>query len=104
MQQGPLPPDLAQARALLGAGRAADAEALCHAALARNTADADAWLLLGVIALQTANLLFAEAAVRRSLSLRPRHPEAISALAAILRHAGRPAEVEATPRAAAPPQ
>ena len=104
MQQGSLPPDLAQARALLGAGRAADAEALCHAALARNTGDADAWLLLGVIALQTANLLLAEAAVRRSLSLRPRHPEATSALAAILRHAGRPAEVEATPRAAAPPQ
>jgi tetratricopeptide (TPR) repeat protein len=104
MQQGPLPADLARARALLGAGRAADAEALCHAALAHNTGDAEAWLLLGAISLQIGNLLFAEAAVRRCLSLRPESKEAATSLVAILRRAGRHAEAEAALRAAAPPQ
>ena len=65
MQTGALSADLAQAQMLLGAGRGAEAEALCHAALARNTADASAWQLLGVIALQAGNLLYAEAAARR---------------------------------------
>jgi tetratricopeptide (TPR) repeat protein len=97
----PPPGNLAEARALLGAGRAAEAEARCHAALARDTGDAGAWLLLGLIALQTGNLLLAEAAVRRALSLRPDTPEAISALVAILRRAGRTAEAEAALRAIA---
>lgn len=98
------PADLAQAQALLGAGRAAEAEALCHAALGRNTGDAAAWLLIGVIALHTGNLLYAEAAVRRALSLRPESAEAASALAAILKRAGRHAEAEAALRSAAPRQ
>jgi tetratricopeptide (TPR) repeat protein len=96
------PPDLAQAQALLAAGRPAEAEALCHAVLARNTGDAATWLLLGVIALQTGNPLYAEAAVRRSLSLRPESADAVTALVAILRRTGRHAEAEAALRAAAP--
>ena len=98
------PPDLAHAHALLGAGRAAEAEPLCHAVLARNIGDAGAWLLLGLIALQTGNLLYAEAAVRRSLALRPERADAVTALIAILKRAGRHAEAEATLRAAAPKQ
>src|SRR5437868_6684034 len=87
-------PDLAQARALLGAGRVAEAEPLCHAVLARNIGDAGAWLLLGLIGLQTGNLLYAEAAVRRSLALRPESADALAALKAILQRAGRQAEIE----------
>ncbi|HXQ47407.1 MAG TPA: tetratricopeptide repeat protein, partial [Caulobacteraceae bacterium] len=104
MQPGAVPPELAQAQALLRAGGAAEAEALCHAALARNTGDASAWLLLGVIALQGGNLLYAEAVVRRALSLRPESEEAVSALVAILKRAGRHAEVEVVLRSAAPKQ
>jgi tetratricopeptide (TPR) repeat protein len=96
--------DLAQAQALLGAGRFAEAEALCHAVLARNTGHAGAWLLLGVIALQTGNLLYAEATVRRSLSLRPESADAVAALAAVLKRSGRPAEAEASLRAVGPMQ
>ena len=94
------PADLAQAQALLGAGRPAEAEALCHAVLARNIGDAQAWLLLGVIALQTGNLLYAEAAVRRSLSLRPESADALTALVAILKRTGRHGEAEAALRGA----
>jgi tetratricopeptide (TPR) repeat protein len=100
-QQGSSPPDLAQARALLGAGRTGEAEALCHAALARNTGDAGAWLLLAGIALQTGDLLYAEAAARRALALQPESAEAISVLAAILKRAGRIPEAEAALRSIA---
>jgi len=94
------PADLAQAHALISAGRPAEAEALCHGLLARDIGNAEAWLLLGVIALHTGNLLYAEAAVRRALSLRPDNAEAVTALVAILRRAGRNAEAEAPLRAA----
>jgi len=104
MKPGDLSADLAQARMLLGAGRGAEAEALCHAALARNTGDAAAWLLLGVIALQAGNLLYAEATARRALALRPESAEAASLLVAILKRAGRPAEAEAALRSVAPAQ
>src|ERR1700674_1617742 len=96
------PPDLAQAQALLAAGRPAEAGALCHAVLARNTGDAATWPPLGVIALQTGNPLYAEATVRRSLSLRPESADAVTALVAILKRTGRHAEAEAALRAAAP--
>ena len=65
------PGDLAQAQAHLAAGRLAEAEALCHAALARNIGDAGAWLLLSGVALRAGRVLDGEAAVRRSLALRP---------------------------------
>ena len=96
--------DLSQARAFLGAGRLADAEALCHAALARDTGDFGAWLLLGMVALQAGNLLFAEATARRALALRPGNAEAVSALAAILKRAGRHSEAETALRSTAPAQ
>ena len=53
-------PDLAQARALLGAGRVAEAEPLCHAVLARNIGDAGACqALLGVSSVALVYLLAA---------------------------------------------
>jgi len=95
-------PDLAEARALLGAGCAPEAAALCHAALARDAGDAEAWLLLGLSALRSGDVLLAEAAVRRSLGLRPESTEARAALADILRRTGRRAEAEASLRTGVP--
>lgn len=97
------PGDLAEPRALLSAGRHAEAEALCLGALARNTGDAGAWLLLGAVALQMGNLLYAEAAVRRALSLQPARADAVATLVAILRRTGRHGDAEAALRASGSP-
>ena len=89
---------LAHARTLLSTGRPAEAEALCHAVLAQDLSDAAAWFLLGVSAAQTADPLMAEAALRRSLALRPDQPDAAAALSVILKRAGRHREAEAVLR------
>lgn len=88
-------PELAQARALHRAGRSAEAEAACHAALAKNTADADAWYLLSLVAVARGDALYAEAAARRALSLRPDFAEAEVGLAISLRRGGKLADAEA---------
>ena len=78
----------------LRAGRYTEAQALCHAALARNSRDPAAWLVLGLVAAQSSDLLLGEAAIRRSLALSPDHPDAAGALAAILRRTARLVEAE----------
>jgi tetratricopeptide (TPR) repeat protein len=78
----------------LRAGRSIEAQALCHAALARNAHDPGAWLVLGLAAAQSSDLLLGEAAIRRSLALSPDHPDAAGALAAILMRTDRWAEAE----------
>ena len=91
----------ADAWELLRAGRSTEAQALCHAALARNPRDPAAWLVLGLAAAQNSDLLLGEAAIRRSLALNPDHPDPAGALAAILRRTDRLAEAESVLASAA---
>lgn len=95
--------DLAQARALDGAGRLAEAEAICHAALAQNLGNLEAWLLLASLALRRGDALSAEAAARRACALQPRATDAAAALILTLKQLGKTAEVELELRAAAAP-
>jgi tetratricopeptide (TPR) repeat protein len=95
--------DLAQARALDGAGRLAEAEAICHAALAQNLGNVEAWLLLASLALRRGDALSAEAAARRACALQPRATEAAAALILTLKQLGKTAEAERELRAATAP-
>jgi len=85
-------PGLAQARALAEAGKLAEAEALCHGALAQDLNAIEAWLLLASIALRRGDALGAEAAARRASVLAPRASETASTLILVLREAGKPQE------------
>ncbi|HVM77903.1 MAG TPA: tetratricopeptide repeat protein [Stellaceae bacterium] len=85
-------PGLAQARALAEAGRLAEAEALCHAALAQDLGSVEAWMLLASLALRRGDPLGAESAARRASALAPRAAETAANLILILRELGKTRE------------
>jgi chemotaxis protein methyltransferase WspC len=77
-----VPPDLlAQARDHADAGRLADAEAACRAALAATPDSADAWFLLGMVEECGGKPKAADASWRRCVYLAPEHYEALCSLA-----------------------
>jgi predicted O-linked N-acetylglucosamine transferase (SPINDLY family) len=75
----------------LRAGRAAQAEALCRAALQADAADAEAAQLLGVIALQHNKYAAAVPWFERALQARPDHAQAHNNLGTALQALGRTA-------------
>ncbi|PQO88283.1 methyltransferase [Massilia phosphatilytica] len=88
----PAPRDLlAEARAHADAGRLAQAEDACRAALARRADDAEAWFLLGLTAECAGRPQDAENAWRRCVYLDPEHYEALCALALLAEQRGDPA-------------
>jgi chemotaxis protein methyltransferase WspC len=87
----PAPRDLlAEARAHADAGRLAQAEDACRAALARRADDAEAWFLLGLTAECAGRPQDAENAWRRCVYLDPEHYEALCALALLAEQRGDP--------------
>ncbi|MGH7124627.1 MAG: tetratricopeptide repeat protein [Stellaceae bacterium] len=92
--------ELAEAQALFRAGRAAEAEARCHALLARDLGDAEAWRLLSALALRQGDLLFGEAALKRALAFRPQSAEAWHELGLLQQTQQRVADAETSFRRA----
>jgi chemotaxis protein methyltransferase WspC len=85
----PAPRDLlADARRHANAGRLAEAEEDCRAALALRADDAEAWFLLGLTAECAGRLPEAERCWRRCVYLDPDHYEALCALALLLEQGG----------------
>ena len=87
----PAPPPrdlLAEAKAHADAGRLAQAEDACRAALARRADDAEAWFLLGLTAECAGRPRDAEDAWRRCVYLDPEHYEALCALALLAEQRG----------------
>lgn len=76
--------ELSQARQLLQAGRLADAESLCRAALAVNPSDAQLLTALGTALLGLSRTSEARAAFERAVSLTPDHGPTHSSLATAL--------------------
>jgi chemotaxis protein methyltransferase WspC len=72
---------LAEAKAHADAGRLAQAEDACRAALARHADDPEAWFLLGLTAECAGRSRDAEDFWRRCVYLEPDHYEALCALA-----------------------
>jgi len=91
----PSPPDLSEAAALQRAGRLAEAEAACHAVLAGDISNAEAWRLLAAVAAARGDAYFAEAANRRALAAQPGSVDTLVAMAAALRQQNRAGEAEA---------
>lgn len=84
------PPEAFQLAAQLHqAGRLAEAQQLCGQIVAANPAQADAWLLLGIIGLQTGDQTLAIECFERSLSLQPVNADAQNGLAVALKNQGR---------------
>jgi len=79
---------LADARRHANAGRLADAEQDCRAALALRADDAEAWFLLGLTAECAGRTQEAERDWRRCVYLAPDHYEALCALALLLEQLG----------------
>jgi len=85
----PAPRDLlAEAQAHADAGRLAQAEDACRAALARRAEDPEAWFLLGLTAECAGRTGDAEDFWRRCLYLDPEHYEALCALALLAEQRG----------------
>jgi chemotaxis protein methyltransferase WspC len=85
----PAPRDLlADARRNANAGRLAEAEQDCRAALALRADDAEAWFLLGLTAECAGRTQEAERDWRRCVYLAPDHYEALCALALLLEQRG----------------
>ena len=96
-------PGLARARALAEAGRLAEAEALCHAALAQDLGSVEAWVLLASLALRRGDPLGAESAARRACAVAPRAAEAAATLILVLKEVGKIREAEREVEAASTP-
>lgn len=77
--------DLTEARSLVRAGKLAEAESACHAALAVNLADTEAWRLIAALTRQRGDAIFAEAAIRRALAIEPGYGPGLVMLADLLR-------------------
>jgi len=85
----PAPRDLlAEAKAHADAGRLAQAEDACRAALAQRADDAEAWFLLGLTAECAGRPQDAQDCWRRCLYLDPEHYEALCALALLAEQRG----------------
>lgn len=84
----------AQANALMGQRRFAEAEPLYRLALQQQPGFADAWLNLGVAQKAQGRLGDAEASYRQALAARPDFVEALNNLANVLGALGRVAEAE----------
>lgn len=85
-------PDLQQALAQHQAGRLREAERLYRQIIEREPLHAEAWRLLGVVALQSGQLDAAAASCRHSLELDDQQPLAWSNLGQALMRLGRPGE------------
>jgi chemotaxis protein methyltransferase WspC len=87
--QAPAPRDLlAEAKVHADAGRLAQAETACRAALARRGDDAEAWFLLGLTTECGGRPRAAEDCWRRCVYLDPDHYEALCALALLAEQRG----------------
>jgi chemotaxis protein methyltransferase WspC len=87
--RAPAPSDLlAEAKRHADAGRLAEAEQSCRAALALRPDDAEAWFLLGLTAECAGRPQDAERGWRRCVYLDPEHYEALCALALLLEQRG----------------
>jgi chemotaxis protein methyltransferase WspC len=85
----PAPRDLlAEAKAHADAGRLAQAEDACRAALALRADDAEAWFLLGLTAECAGRAQDAQDCWRRCVYLDPDHYEALCALALLAEQRG----------------
>ncbi len=82
------------------AGRMAEAETLCRQVLEGSPQDADAWHLLGLIALQSAQASVAVTLIERSLAIRPDVAAHYSNLGLALEQCGRSREAVAAHRRA----